>query len=163
MKAQVLIAMAGLVGSVACGSASSSMSPFGPSPLEVPDGGDGTVRSTSPRQPLAASEVSGVWTLYTVDGGALPYVVSRFQDIKTELLSDVLTLNANGTSTERAESRFTAGPRVATSTTTASGTFTVQGSTLQLSGDNGLRTATWREPLLIVTVNGKLWIFRRTN
>src|SRR5262245_3013381 len=104
---RVLVVIAGVVGSVACGSAM----PVGPS--EVP---------SSP----APSSVAGSYTLYTIDGAPLPFILSRYGDTKIELLSDTLVLDPNGSATERATSRFSAGPRVQTSTTTDEGSFTIE-------------------------------------
>src|SRR5262245_47690473 len=114
--------MAALGGSVACGSASM---PTAPADIVIPaaqtDAPAATLasRSTTTLLPgtLTPAALAGTWTLFSVDGARLPVVVSRYGDTRIELLSHTLTLRADGTSTERAESRFTAGKRVQVGTT----------------------------------------------
>jgi hypothetical protein len=154
--ARVLVVMAGLIGSVACGSVSN---PTGASDPTLPPP---SAPTALPPAPLTPAAVSGTWTLLTIDGGSLPYVMSRFGDTKIELLSDTLTFTANGTATESAQSRFTAGARVETDTTTAAGSFTIDGSTIRFTSDGRSRTATLNGTMLVANVDGMTWVFRRS-
>jgi hypothetical protein len=162
---RVLVAMVAVLGSVACG----SMSPTAPIVPTLPeDGGVATTEagvSASSFMPaaLTPASISGTWTLYTVDGAPLPAVLSREGDIKIELLSDTLTLRADGTTTERAESRFTAGPRVQTDTTVTDGSFKIEGDTIHFAVPHSRRRiATMKRGLLVVPVDGMTWVFRRS-
>jgi hypothetical protein len=163
---RVLVAMVAVLGSVACDSAMSPTAAIVPTLPE--DGGMVTAEagvSASSFMPaaLTPASISGVWTLYTVDGAPLPAVLGREGDIKIELLSDTLTLRADGTSTERAESRFTAGPRVQTDTTVTDGSFKIEGDTIHFAVPHSRRRiATLTRGLLVVPVDGKTWVFRRS-
>ena len=155
MHTRVLVVVAGLIGGAACGS---SPMPTSPGDMSLP-----TTPAAPAPAPLTPSAVAGVWTLFTIDGAPLPAVLSQFGDTRIELLSDTLTLAADGTSTERAESRFTAGGRFETDITTEEGSFTVQGATIRFFGRNGQqRTATLNGTLLIASVEGMTWVFRKS-
>ena len=153
MHARALVVVAGLIGGVACGS---STLPTSPSDAGAP-------AAAPALAPLTPAALAGVWTLSTVDGVPLPVVISQFGDAKIELLSDTLTLAANGTSTERAQSRFTAGSRVETDTTTEDGSFTIEGNTIRFVGKNGTqRTATLSGTTLTASVERMIWGFRKS-
>jgi len=157
VRVRILVVLAAVISSVACGS-SSPTSPEGPSVSTPPV----APAATPTPAPLTPAAVAGTWTLFTVDGAPLPVVISQFGDTKIELLSDTLTIVANGTSTERAQSRFTAGARVETDTTVEDGTFTIEGSAVHFVGKSGQRrTATLNGTLLIASVEGKSWVFRK--
>ena len=161
MQTRVLVVAAALIGSVACGSATTPTSP-GDIGVSTPPIAPAATPTPTPG-PLTPSAIAGVWTLFTVDGAPLPAVISQFGDTKIELLNDTLTIVANGSSTERAQSRFTAGPRVETDTTVEDGTFTIEGNTIRFLGKNGQqRTATLSGTLLIASVEGKTWVFRKS-
>ena len=166
MNTRALMVMVAVVGSVACGS---SMNPTSPViPVLPEDGGPmaaetGVSAASLLLAPLTPAAISGVWTLYTVDGAPLPAVLSQQGDIKIELLSDTLTVRADGTSTERAESRFTAGRRVQTDTTVAEGSYKIEGETIHFAVPNSRRRiATLKRGLLVVNVDGATWVFRRS-
>jgi hypothetical protein len=148
------------MGSVACGSATM---PTGPADAELSSAPVGAENVSVHAASTAPSAFVGEWTLVSIDGARLPAIASGHGDVKVEVLSDTLTLRADGTSTERAESRFTAGPRVQTSTTVEDGSFrSADGSTLQLVGRSGrVRTATLNRGLLFASVDGKTWVFFR--
>jgi hypothetical protein len=70
---------------------------------------------------------------------------------------------AGGTSTERAQSRFTSGGRVETDTTVEDGTFTIESGGIVFLGKNGRRrTATLNGTALVANVDGMTWVFRRS-
>jgi hypothetical protein len=159
LHARVFVVVTVLISGVACGSSTTPTSPSGPSGSTTVT----TPAATPTPAPLTPAAIAGVWTLFTVDGAPLPVVISQFGDTKIELLSDMLMIVANGTSTERAQSRFTAGSRVETDTTVEDGTFTIEGSTIRFLGKSGQqRTGTFNGTLLTAIVEGKTWVFRKS-
>ena len=151
-----LVVLVLLVGT-ACGSPATPTSP------------DVSATPTPPTSPTPASPtpatLAGVWTLVTVDGATLPVVLVRFGSDRVELVSVDLTLAADGTATEVAQSRLTTGGSTETDTTTEAGTFTLDGTTIELVGDNGTRrtgTLSGTPPdTLTALVEGATWVFRK--
>lgn len=86
----------------------------------------------------------GTYTLSTVNGQPLPALIFQDATRKVEILSDVVTLNENGTWSEMASLRTTTPTgAVTTAPSTDSGTYSVNGSALLLSsGQSGTTTAT---------------------
>jgi hypothetical protein len=165
VDARVLIVVAGVIGSVACGS---SM-PTSPSMAGVPGTATGDGQASAPiaaaslpPAPLTPAAVAGAWKLFTVDGAPLPYVQAQDGDMKVELLSDTLALFADGTATDRTVGRFTAGPRVETNTTDGDGFFTIDGNKLYFGGKVLPRLGTVRGGLLVVPFQGVNWVYRKS-
>jgi hypothetical protein len=163
----VVVVIGMVSGTVACSGslccpAASSLAPSTIDGLDYGRDEGAGLSAQSLATPLTPDAVAGVWVLFTVDGGPLPFVTALDREIKTELVRDTLTLAANGTSTEEAVTRFTAGPRVQTATIVENGSFAVDGGTILFVGKYGKRrTATLNRDLLVASVDGKTWVFRR--
>lgn len=90
--------------------------------------------SDSSSEPTNAS-VAGTWSLVSVNGAALPFILSASP--KIELLSSVVTVASNGTFTSSTQTRTTIGTQATTSTSTQSGTYTLSGSAVAIRSTDG--------------------------
>ena len=77
--------------------------------------------------------IEGTYTLRTVNGAAVPYVVVQAPGLKVELVSVVWTLQQGGTFTEVATMRFTDETGVNTDVQTTTGTFVRTGNNVTLT------------------------------
>lgn len=93
---------------------------------------------------LGAS-VEGSYTLRSINGTALPYVVQS-GSTKIEVIDDVLTLNLNGTYSETGHTRITEFGSTRTETGTDNGTYTTAGTSITLRSSDGTTS--------VGTVNG---------
>jgi hypothetical protein len=85
----------------------------------------GSDNSTS--SPTLAS-LSGTWKLQTVNGSPLPATIASSGDVKTEILSQVATVDANGTFAEVTQTRTTIGTQVTLSALPSTGTISLSGN-----------------------------------
>ena len=91
--------------------------------------------SDSSSEPTNAS-VAGTWSLQSVNGGALPFILSP-SNPKIELLSNVVNVSANGTWTSTTQTRTTIGTQATTASSTQSGTYTLSGSAVSIRSTDG--------------------------
>ena len=92
--------------------------------------------STSP------NSIAGAYTLRTIDGNQLPFTFDSDEDGTYEIVSDVLTLEANATFSEESVVRTTdPDGSVTTDRTTTTGRWTVSGPRLTLLNDDGDTTS----------------------
>ncbi len=89
-------------------------------------GGDSTT------QPTPAS-FAGTWSLQTVNGAALPFLVATNGSDKLEITSDVFTVTSSGTFDEMATTRTTISGVATVDTLNDSGTYTLNGSAVTLT------------------------------
>jgi hypothetical protein len=82
-------------------------------------------------------QVSGTYTLQTVNGSALPVIVYQDAEERDELLAGTLIMQSNGTWTETFTVRTTFLETGGTSTTTEAdaGTYTVDGNTINFTSN----------------------------
>ena len=115
--------------------------------------------SDSTTQPTMTS-VAGTWTLQSVNGGPLPFTLTQTGSDKLELLSDVVTANSNGTYTEVAQFRTTINGQATTNTETDAGTFTLNGTAVNLSSpQTGSTNGVLSGNTLTLTETGYAWVF----
>ncbi len=88
-------------------------------------GGDG---STGP-----GASIAGAYSLTTVNGAPLPFVVQQAGTFKREITADTYTLAAGGTWTEVRAERTTSNGAVTTSTITDAGTWSGNGTSITLT------------------------------
>jgi hypothetical protein len=81
--------------------------------------------------------VTGTYTLRTVDGQNLPFTLVNVPGYRLEVTADQYTLNSGGTFTTTATFRETEGTTVTPSTETYSGTWVQNGSTVNLNSEDG--------------------------
>jgi hypothetical protein len=96
----------------------------------------------SPTGPGAG--VSGAYTLRTVNGSNLPFVVIEIGADKIEVLNETLTLSGNGSFTQAGMFRLTESGVVTTEPYAGAGTWSVTGTSITLvySGGGDLETGT---------------------
>lgn len=94
---------------------------------------------------ISNAELAGSYTLRTVNGGVLPAVIQTAIGTlpKIEILSDSITVLADGTWSGVESFRITTGTTVETQTVSSGGTYTVNGSlvTFRDSSDPSVFTA----------------------
>jgi hypothetical protein len=115
--------------------------------------GSSTVPSTS---------VAGTYTLRTVNGLALPYIVSQTGPSKVEVVDDAFTLNDSGTWTESGHRRNTVSGQVTTTATADAGSFTISGTTITMSSlTTGALYGSVASGTLSLTEQGALFVYMR--
>ena len=92
------------------------------------------------------SAIVGTWTLQTINGSALPFVLEQSATEKSEILSEVVTISAGGTFTESTTLRSTVNGTVTTQSFPDGGTYTVSGSTLNLADDKAAGAVNLTQP-----------------
>ena len=122
-------------------------------------GGDST---TSP-----TASIGGTWSLRTVNGAPLPYVVLASGTDKEEIVSDVFTLTANGVSggafTQLTTLRFTQNGQVTSQSIPDAGNYTLNGSavTIQFNSDGSTVTGSWSGNTITITQDGFAGVYQR--
>jgi len=84
--------------------------------------------------------VEGTYTLRSINGVTLPYVVLQTGTDKVEVVDDVISLATNGTYTEVGHTRSTSNGQVSTDTGTDNGTYTTTGTSITLRSSDGTST-----------------------
>ena len=117
--------------------------------------------STTASQPTTAS-LAGAWSLQTINGIALPFVVAQTATSKSEILSDVVTATAAGTYTEVTQTRTTLNGQATTSTDNDAGTYTVTGNAVVIrSNDGSSASGTVSGNTFTVSVGGIAFQFKK--
>ena len=78
-------------------------------------------------------DVAGVYTLLSINGQQLPAVVQQQGSDRAEITQGSITLNQNGTFTDVVQVRFTISGQVSSQTETATGNWTLNGTTVTLN------------------------------
>jgi hypothetical protein len=88
--------------------------------------------SDSPTTPITNASLAGTYTLKTVNGNPLPAVIQAgtAEVSKIEVLSDVVTVNVDGTWSGVEQFRLTTRATVEMQTVNSSGTYAVSGATV---------------------------------
>lgn len=106
-------------------------------------------------------DVAGVYPLETVDGNRLPYTVSDASGSAT-LLSDVLTVRADGTWVEQYTIRVTANGQTSTQSDSDAGTYSRTGSEYTFTSNGEVfYTGTHSGRSFTLTDGGSTWVFSR--
>ncbi len=82
------------------------------------------------------TSIFGTYTLQTVNGSSLPFVVIQVGNDKLEITAGSVRLNSDNTYSISISLRLTEAGTVTTETDTGAGTYTASGSTIQFS-DSG--------------------------
>jgi hypothetical protein len=92
----------------------------------------------------ADTSIVGTWSLETVNGAPLPYVLTDSASTRTEVTADVLTFLPSGQFTQLTQLRTTTAGEANTQTVPQAGTFSSnRGSvTLQFTGDSASYSGT---------------------
>ena len=129
---------------------------FAAAVLACGDSGD----STSPES------IEGVYTLQTINGGALPAVVYEDEAGKIEVVAGAITLGPGTKWSISVTARVTVEAEVSTNTDTLDGTWSRSGSTLTLTsadGDTETLVLSGRTLTLQAEIDAGMapWVFRR--
>lgn len=103
------------------------------------------------------ADITGTYTLRTVNGQALPFTLYEASGFKSEIVGSQLTLNANGTWTETAQIRDTEpGTAPVTTPEVSSGTYVRNGRTLVLTDqdDDALNVTIQNDGALVLAGEG---------
>jgi hypothetical protein len=106
--------------------------------------------------------VAGTYSLRTVNGSNLPYIVVQIGADKVELTSDILTLSEAGSFTELTTFWTTTNGQVTTSTESDAGSFTLNGTAASFvfnSGTSG--TGTISGGTITVALSGFSFVYRK--
>ncbi len=106
--------------------------------------------------------ITGTYTLKTVNGAALPFVIFQGDGYKLEVLAASYVLAASGSFTNSASFRATEGGVATTSTETLTGRYTVSGTTVTFTDSDGdVLTGTISGNNLQFTEDGMTAVFVR--
>ncbi len=117
-------------------------------------GGDS---STNP-----GASIAGAYSLTTVNGAPLPFVVQQAGTYKYEITADTYTLAAGGTWTEVRADRTTSNGAVTTSTKTDAGVWSRNGTSITLTSTaNGTLSGTVSGNTLSLSSAGNTMVFTK--
>ena len=117
-------------------------------------GGDG---STSP-----GASIAGAYSLTTVNGAPLPFVVTQAGTYKYEITAETYTLAAGGAYTEVLTDRTTSNGAVTTSTKTDAGRWSTNGTSITLTSPAlGAVSGTVSGNTLSLTSQGNTKVFTK--
>ena len=107
--------------------------------------------------------VAGTWTLQTINGTNLPYVVAQSGSDKLEVVSDVLTAASTGSFTQTTTVRSTLSGQVSTQSIADAGSYTLNGTavTFRFNSDGSTGTGSIAGNTLTVTEQGFAFVYRR--
>ena len=120
-------------------------------------GGD----STSEPKPIT---VVGTWTLETVNGSRLPFILDQSGNDKVELISASLDVMSSGVFSSTSNERSTIAGVVQTQSYIDPGHFTLAGSvaTFVFDVDGGISRGTIVADAMTFNANGLVVVYRRT-
>ena len=81
----------------------------------------------------------GLYTLHTVNGAALPFIIAQLGDERVEVSAGHIILNVDGTFTDHTTFRIVEAAGTRREETVRSGTYTTNGSVVQLSPEGSER------------------------
>ena len=82
---------------------------------------------------VGSSTVNGTYTLRTVNGSPLPYTMPGGGAVKTEILSDAITLFQGGTFSRARDSRITENGQTTSRYETETGSYSLFGTSITLN------------------------------
>jgi hypothetical protein len=118
----------------------------------------GSDASTAPQPTIA-----GTWTLQTINGSPLPFIVAQTGTNKVELVSDVVVISGTGSFTETSSVRTTTNGVATTQSVADAGSYTLNGTavTLHFNSDGSTATGSWSGNTVTVTDVGLALVFTR--
>lgn len=124
--------------------------------LTLACGGD----STGPTE----ASVAGTWNLQSVNGTALPFIVSQTGTNKVEITADVLTVTSSGSFTEITTLRTTQNGTATTQTVADAGSYVLNGNnaTFQFQSDGSIGSGTVSGSTLTVSQAGLSLIYKKS-
>ncbi len=112
---------------------------------------------------VGSSTVNGKYTLRTLNGSKLPYVVSTSGTSKTEVLGDTIMLYEGFTFAETKTYRVTVNAVATNSIHVETGSFGLTGNSVVLRGNDGgpLQYAVVEANVMTIVYNGLTWVFKK--
>lgn len=116
----------------------------------------------SPTEPTQVS-VAGTWSLQTINGTRLPYVVAQTGADKLEVTSDVLSVSGTGSFTQTTTVRLTQNGQVSTQSVADAGSYTLNGSaaSFRFNSDGSTGTASISGNTMTVATDGFAYVYTR--
>ena len=120
-------------------------------------GGDSTTA------PTVQQQITGTWSLSTVNGSPVPFTVAQTGTNKVELVSDVFVIASTGSFTQTTTVRTTVNGVVTTQSAADAGSYTVNGTaiTLHFNSDASTATASFSGNTFTTTDGGLALVYRR--
>jgi hypothetical protein len=117
---------------------------------------------SDPTAPTQAS-ITGTWTLQTINGTRLPFIVAQTGADKLELTSDVLTVSGTGSFTQTTTLRLTQNGQVTTQSVADAGTYTLNGTaaSFRFNSDGSTGTGSISGNTLTVTSEGFALVYTK--
>ena len=116
----------------------------------------------SPTQPTSSS-VAGTWSLQTINGTGLPYIVAQTGSDKVEVTSDVLTVVGSGSFTQITQVRVTQNGQVSTQSIPDAGSYVLNGTavTFTFNSDGSSGTGSLSGNTLTIAEDGFAYVYRK--
>jgi len=107
--------------------------------------------------------VAGTWSLQSINGTGLPYVVFQIGADKVELVSDVVVAVASGAFTQTTVVRTTTSGQVTTESQADAGTWSLNGTavTFQFNGDGTTGTGSISGNTMTIAESGFAFVYRK--
>lgn len=101
------------------------------------------------------ASIAGTYSLRTINGTPMPFILAQTGANKTEVTDDAITLNNGGTWTESGHYRTTTNGVATTSSVVDAGTYTLNGTAITLTSANtGVASGTVSGSTLTVVDQG---------
>lgn len=110
-----------------------------------------------------ATSVVGTWSLQTINGTPLPFVIQQTGANTEQITSDVYRLVAGGVFTQMTGKRFTINGVVTTQSVPDAGIYVVNGNavTVQYNSDGSRATAVWSGDTMTIAGGGFVSVYTR--
>lgn len=110
-----------------------------------------------------SASIAGTWTLQTINGAALPFIVAQTGANKVELLSDVVVISGTGSFTETTSVRTTTNGVPTTQSVADAGNYTLSGTaiTIHFNSDGSTATGSWSGNTITTTDGGLALVYKR--
>lgn len=110
-----------------------------------------------------AATLAGVWNLQTINGNNLPYPVVAVGADHIDVVSDVITANANGTFSQLTTLKITQSGQTQTQTQPDNGTWSLSGTavTFSFQSDGSTGTGTLNGNTLTVAEGGLSAVYKK--
>lgn len=119
--------------------------------------GDGS--TTAPTN----DSVAGTWSLQSINGTGLPYIILQTGADKVEIVSDVVVAAASGSFTQTTTVRTTVSGQATTQSQGDGGTWSLNGTavTFQFTGDGSTGTGSISGNTMTVAESGFAFVYRK--
>jgi hypothetical protein len=116
----------------------------------------------SPSAPTQTS-VAGTWTLQSINGTNLPFVIAQTGANKAEVMSDVVTAVASGSYTQMTQVRVTQNGQASMQSFSEAGSWTLNGSaaSFRRNSDGSVGTASVSGNTLTLAEDGFAYVYKR--